>query len=137
MRNSDSKIIFFVTLLCLLTFRSSFAGEVEILSADFVETGKHRWSVNVTLKHGDTGWDHYADNWRVVDDQGNILGDRVLYHPHVDEQPFTRGLNHVFIPEGVAVVFIEAHDKVHGWTPGRLKVELGKANDGRLKVKAD
>jgi hypothetical protein len=137
MRNSGSGIIFFVAVLCVLTFRSSFAGEVEILSADFVETGKHRWSVNVTLKHGDTGWDHYADNWRVVDDQGNILGDRVLYHPHVDEQPFTRGLNNVFIPEGMAVVFIEAHDKVHGWSKNRLRVELGDVAGGRLSVEAE
>ena len=43
--------------------------------------------------HPDTGWDDYADGWRVLDMDGNELGMRVLHHPHVDEQPFTRSLS--------------------------------------------
>ena len=113
------------------------AGDVKILAAEFQVNDGNRWSVSVTLEHGDTGWDHYADNWRVVDGEGNILGDRVLYHPHVDEQPFTRSLGNVKVPEGVTKVYIEAHDKVHGWTPNRLSVDLRKAGDGRLRVKAE
>jgi hypothetical protein len=72
----------------------------------------------------------------VVDDKGNVLGDRVLYHPHVTEQPFTRGLSSVKIPQGVTTVYIEAHDKVHGWTPDRLNINLGKAVGGRIRVEA-
>ena len=123
-------------LLALTAFNTAYADDVKILAANFYTSDGNRWSVNVTLKHGDTGWDHYADNWRVVDSEGNILGNRVLYHPHVDEQPFTRGLGSVKVPEGITTVYIEAHDKVHGWTPNRLKVDLNKATGGRLMVEA-
>lgn len=123
--------------MALTMLNTADAGDVNILAADFHSRGNNRWSVNVTLKHDDTGWDHYVDNWRIVDGEGNMLGDRVLYHPHVDEQPFTRGLGGVKFPESTTVVYIEAHDKVHGWTPNRLKVDLSKATGGRLRVDAE
>jgi len=106
----------------------SLAGEVTIVAADFQPSGDNRWSVQVTLKHADTGWDHYADEWRVVDAAGTVLGDRVLYHPHVGEQPFTRGLSGVEIPAGTMRVWVEAHDKVHGWAHERLEVDLSKSS---------
>ncbi len=124
-------------ILALTVFNTAYADDVKILAAEFHSSGGSRWSVNVTLKHGDTGWDHYADNWRVVDDKGNMLGDRVLYHPHVNEQPFTRSLGGVKVPDGITTVYIEAHDKVHGWTPNRLKVDLNKTTGGRLRVEAE
>jgi len=124
-------------LLTLVVLNTADADDVQILAADFRSSGSNHWSVSVTLKHGDTGWDHYADNWRVVDSEGNILGDRVLHHPHVGEQPFTRGLGNVMVPEGITNIYVEAHDKVHGWTPNRLTVDLGKASDGHLRVKAE
>ena len=111
-----------------------YAGEADVVGVEVKRTGKNIYYFSVTVHHNDTGWDHYADNWRVVDDEGNVLGDRVLYHPHVDEQPFTRGLSGVRVPEGITTIYIEAHDKVHGWTPNRLKVDLNKAIDGHLRV---
>lgn len=121
-------------LLSVMDF--AVADDVNIVMADFRSAGGDHWAVNVTLKHDDSGWDHYADNWRVVDEDGNVLGDRVLFHPHVDEQPFTRGINSVEIPEEVTTVYIEAHDKVHGWTEKRLQIDLGKAKGGHIRVKA-
>jgi len=123
-------------LISIAACNAAFAGEVKILAAEFQQTGDELWSLNVTLRHDDSGWEHYADNWRVVDGRGNVLGDRVLYHPHVDEQPFTRGLSNVKIPDGAAIVSIEAHDKVHGWTPERLEADLGRASGGRLTIEA-
>ena len=73
------------------------------------------WTFSVTLSHPDTGWDHYADGWRVLDMQGNELGLRVLAHPHVEEQPFTRSLSGVQIPEGTTQVQIQARCLVDGW----------------------
>ncbi|MEA3411769.1 MAG: hypothetical protein U9R74_09540 [Pseudomonadota bacterium] len=125
------------SLVALTVLNTADADEVKILAADFYNSGGNRWSVNVTLRHGDTGWDHYADNWRVVDSEGKLLGDRILRHPHVDEQPFTRGLRDVKVPEGTTIVYIEAHDKVHGWTPTRLKVDLSQANGERLSVQGE
>ncbi len=125
-----------IAILTTTLFSNANAGEVKILAADFNRDSNNQWSVSVTLKHHDTGWDHYADDWRVVDDKGNVLGNRVLYHPHVSEQPFTRSLSGVKIPPGVTQVYIEAHDKVHGWTPDRLAVDLRKASKGELRVEA-
>jgi len=38
---------------------------------------------DVTLSHGDTGWDDYADGWRIELEDGTILGTRVLAHPQI------------------------------------------------------
>ena len=82
------------------------------------------WTFSVTLSHGDTGWDDYADGWRVVDANGTELGLRVLYHPHVEEQPFTRSLGGVSIPDGLDIVFIEARTNADGWGEARFPVSL-------------
>ena len=122
------------SILSLVIFNTVLAGDVEILATEFHNTGGTHWSVNVTLKHEDTGWDHYADNWRVMDNDGKILGERVLYHPHVNEQPFTRSLGNVNVPTKTKIVYITAHDKIHGWTPETLKVNLNKVKDNHLKI---
>ena len=80
--------------------------------------------VSVTLSHADTGWDHYADGWEVLDADGNVLGYRELLHPHVNEQPFTRSLSGVTIPEGATSVFIRARDNVTGWDDTLFEVKL-------------
>jgi len=133
MNRFNTRDILAAVLMTLTVPGTADADEVKILAAEFNSSGDNQWSVSVTLKHNDTGWNHYADNWRVVDGDGNVLGDRVLHHPHVGEQPFTR-LGVAKIPEGITTVYIEAHDKVHGWTPNRLTVDLGKASGGRLRV---
>lgn len=111
-----------------------YANDVEIVHAGFRHSGAGNWSVDVTLKHADSGWDHYADAWRIVAGDGTVLGTRTLYHPHENEQPFTRGLGGVAIPAGVTTVYVEAHDKVHGWSPQRVKVDLGTGGGPRFEV---
>ena len=75
------------------------------------------WRFDVTLRHGDTGWDHYADAWSVIGPDGTVLGERFLAHPHVNEQPFTRSLSGVTIPDGVTRIRLRPHDSVHGDGP--------------------
>ncbi len=82
------------------------------------------WRFDVTVRHPDTGWDHYADGWRVLDMDGNELGMRVLYHPHVDEQPFTRSLSGVSIPDGMVQVQVQARDLPAGWNEETTIVQL-------------
>lgn len=77
--------------------------------------GADGWRFDVTVRHADEGWDHYADGWEVLGPDGARLGHRPLAHPHVDEQPFTRSLGGVAIPDGVGAVTVRAHDSVHGW----------------------
>jgi hypothetical protein len=76
------------------------------------------------LAHPDTGWDHYADGWEVIDADGNQLGERPLAHPHVEEQPFTRSQSGIVIPDGVTEVYIRARDNVNGWYDDRYPVTL-------------
>ena len=64
-----------------------------------------------------------------------VLGERTLYHPHVNEQPFTRNLSNITIADDINTVFIEAHDKVHGWNPERLEVNLQQAQGERYRVR--
>ncbi|MEO1238282.1 MAG: hypothetical protein AAFW64_01215 [Pseudomonadota bacterium] len=73
------------------------------------------WRFDVTLSHGDTGWDDYADGWRVELADGTILATRTLLHPHVNEQPFTRSQSGVEVPDTVTEVFVRASTNVDGW----------------------
>ena len=121
------------TGLLALASHSTLAGEVAVLAARLDDTGGGRWSARVTLEHADSGWDHYADAWRVVGEDGVVFGTRTLYHPHESEQPFTRALSDIAIPESVKTVYIEAHDKVHGWAQQRLQLDLAKMRDGTVQ----
>ena len=82
------------------------------------------WRFDVTILHPDEGWTHYADGWRILDMDGNELGMRVLYHPHVDEQPFTRSLPGVEIPDGTTQVQVQARDNPGGWNSGTTVVTI-------------
>jgi len=109
--------------LCALLPLTAAAGEADVLGATAERRGD-TWSFRVTVSHADTGWEHYADAWRVVGPDGTVLGTRTLHHPHVEEQPFTRSLSGVRIPEGVARVRIEARDSRHGWGGQALDLDL-------------
>lgn len=110
------------------------AGDVTIINTRFERHGSS-WTVHTTLKHQDTGWKHYADAWRVVSVDGTVIGKRTLYHPHVDEQPFTRSLSGLKIPKSMKVVIVEAHDLRHGWSKDRVRVDLTKPSGNRFEVK--
>lgn len=99
------------------------AGEVEVVDASASRQGE-TWRFEVTLRHGDTGWDHYADQWQVLAPTGEVLGTRELLHPHETEQPFTRSLSGVEVPAGTDHVTIRARDSVHGMSPKPFTVEL-------------
>lgn len=101
----------------------SIAGEADVVDASAARQGQ-TWSFRVTVRHADEGWDHYADAWRVVGSDGEVYGERILLHPHENEQPFTRSLSGVAIPEGVDRVTIEARDSVHGYGGATVEVEL-------------
>ena len=99
------------------------AGSVEIIDANATASGHGRYHIQVTLRHTDSGWEHYANAWRVLAPDGSILGERRLLHPHVDEQPFTRGLT-ITIPDEVTEVEIEAQDSRHGTGKQRFRIRL-------------
>ena len=92
----------------------AMADPARIVATEASESGG-LWRFDVTVAHADTGWEDYADGWRVELADGTILETRVLAHPHVDEQPFTRSLFDVAIPDGTDTVHIRASTNVTGW----------------------
>ena len=105
---------------CLST--AAAAGEADVEDVLVVCDADRKCEFHVAVRHDDAGWDHYADHWRVMDPDGGELGKRVLHHPHVDEQPFTRSLSGVTVPDGLSEVVVEAHDNVHGYGGKQLRV---------------
>jgi len=126
-----SRQLLFITLMMPLSM--VIANEAEVVNTGFTKQGT-TWRVSTTLRHGDTGWEHYADAWRVVDSKGRELGKRVLFHPHENEQPFTRSQDGIRIPADITVVFVEAHDKIHGWNKERVRVDLNRSSGKRYRV---
>lgn len=102
---------------------AALAGEADVVGVEATRSGD-TWRFSVAVDHGDTGWDHYADMWRVIAPDGTVLGERVLAHPHVNERPFTRSLGGVRIPPGVTEVTLEARDSVHGWGGKTMVVDV-------------
>ena len=104
-----------LALLALPGLAPPVRAEIPVIEAIRATPQGAQWRFDVTLKHPDTGWDHYADAWEVLDADGQSLGLRVLVHPHVDEQPFTRSLGGVAFPAGTQAVFVRARCIVDGW----------------------
>lgn len=102
---------------------AAFAGDPQVIRAT-ASRSDMGWRFDVTLRHDDAGWDHYADGWEIVDAVGNRLGYRELYHPHVDEQPFTRSLSGVMVPDGVREVYVRARCSVKNWSGELVAIAL-------------
>lgn len=111
-----------IIITVLLTGGQAFGGEVKIVNVEVSCSSSCTFSV--TLKHGDEGWEHYANQWDVMTMDGKLLKSRVLYHPHVDEQPFTRSLSGVKIPPGTTEVRIRAKDLKHGYSSNEYSVKI-------------
>lgn len=99
--------------LCALVAAPAFASDPVVEAATATMSG-NTLSVSVTIRHPDTGWDHYADGWAVLAPDGTQLGYRKLLHPHETEQPFTRSLSGITIPAGIDHVLIRPHCNVTG-----------------------
>lgn len=112
------------SLLSALVASAALAGEADVVAVEIARSGGGTYSFDVTVRHADSGWEHYANKWDVVAPDGQVLGTRVLYHPHVNEQPFTRSLGGVAIPEGIDRVTVRAHDLVHGYGGEEASVEV-------------
>ena len=98
----------------LLMSTAAYAGEADVIGANVRHITGDVYNFDVTVRHTDEGWKHYADKWDVTAPDGTILGTRILAHPHVDEQPFTRSLGDVEVPVG-AVFTPETEDNNYVW----------------------
>ena len=116
------RLVLIVALL--LPLNVVFAGEADVVDVEVKRTGENIFNFSVTVRHNDIGWDHYANKWEVVAPDGTVMGTRILHHPHVNEQPFTRSLSGVKIPQSIKSVTIRAHDSVHDYGGKTVTMEL-------------
>ncbi|MCG6859285.1 MAG: hypothetical protein LJE67_14595 [Salaquimonas sp.] len=111
-----------IVLVCGMA-APAIAGEADVVDVKVTaQNGTFRF--DVTVRHDDEGWDHYADKWEVVGADGAVYGERVLLHPHENERPFTRSQSGIVVPEEVSEVIVRAHDKVHGFGGREMVVTL-------------
>ena len=111
----------FSSVAATLLASAALADEAHVLDVDVACQGEV-CRFDATIRHADEGWEHYADRFEVLSPEGEVLGTRVLRHPHVEEQPFTRRLAGVRIPASITRVQVRAGDSVHGF--GGQVVEL-------------
>jgi len=114
----------YIFLLLATSYLPALAGEANVLDVDVSCNNDSICRFDVTVRHDDEGWKHYANRWEVLSPDGKILATRVLAHPHVNEQPFTRSLANVKIPDGLSEVVVRAHDMTHGFGGNELVVQL-------------
>ena len=113
--------------------------DVEFVRAQLADDGT--WTLFVTLQHPDTGWEDYADGWDVVLPDGTVIKPdpaspftRLLLHPHVDEQPFTRSQSGIIIPDAVQQITVRGHDLVSGWGGKTINVDLSEKSGPGYEV---
>ena len=114
----------FSLLWMLSSTAASLAGEADVVGVKASSGKNGTWSFSVTVRHDDEGWEHYADRWEVLGPREKVLGTRVLMHPHVGEQPFTRSLGGIEVPNDISEVLVRAHDSVHGYGGEEVLVEI-------------
>ncbi|MDH3518872.1 MAG: hypothetical protein OEM49_00315 [Myxococcales bacterium] len=110
-------------LLAALAPQLARAGKADVVDVK-AECKKDQCRFAVTVRHDDEGWSHYANRWEVLDMDGKVLVTRVLRHPHVNEQPVTRGVGWTRIPMEVVRVRVRAHDMVHGDGGAEMVIDL-------------
>lgn len=95
-----------------------------VLAAKVVARDSDRFDFDVTVSSTYDSPSRYADAFRAMGKDGQVFGERILWHDHAGEQPFTRDLYGVRIPPGVRRVVIQARDLKHGYGGKTFEVAL-------------
>lgn len=99
-------------------------GEADVVAVDVRQTSPGVFDFDVTVRSHDTGWDFYADAIEIVAPDGDVLGTRILLHPHETEQPFTRDVYGVKIPPDTTRVTVRAHHRPKGYDGETIEIVL-------------
>lgn len=95
----------------------------DVLAAGLMADGDgHRIEVTVSSPY-DTP-ERYADGFRVLTPDGEVLAEFEFTHDHADEQPFTRSRGPFEIPAGITEVEVEARDSENGYGGGTAVVTV-------------
>ena len=109
--------------LPLIVLTGARAGEADIVGALVTRMDGNNFRFDVSVLHEDTGWEHYANAFEILDSSGKILGTRTLLHPHVGQLPFTRSLTLTLSPD-IRQVTIRGVDSVHGRGGKEMNVDV-------------
>ncbi len=96
----------------------------EIVAAELTAEDDETWTLEVTVSSPYDSPDRYADGWRVLDPDGEVLGTHELTHDHAGEQPFTRTQTGLRIPEDIQQVTVEGRDLDNGYGGETVTVEV-------------
>jgi len=122
-------MLFFWILVCVSTFHVTeavWARPADVVDAHAACSGHEEvvCQFTVTVRHADEGPHHYADKWEVLSLDGTVLQARILHHPHINEQPFTRSISGVHLSPSTKQVRIRAHVSKHGYGGKELIIDL-------------
>lgn len=106
---------------CSDSTKSSADGCAEVIAVDATVGADGTTTFSVTIRSDDIGWDGYADRWEVVEGD-EVIGERVLTHPHVEEQPFTRSQSGIVVHADEVVV--RAHHSVGDFCGAEMLVPI-------------
>ena len=96
----------------------------DVVAVELRPAGGRVFDVAVTISSPYDTPERYADGWRVLDGEGNVLGTHMLMHDHANEQPFTRTQRGLEIPAGIAAVTVEGRDQANGYGGGTITVDV-------------
>lgn len=103
----------------------AMAGAADVIAATARQAADGSWSFEVTMRCDDRGADYFCDRFEVLTPTARVVGVRRLLHDHTDEQPFTRDLQGVHVPDGFPRgVLLRGHHNIRGYDGAALKLEL-------------
>jgi hypothetical protein len=145
---TNTTIFLLILVICSATFlfASDRSGQetsvntdlnyAQVLLVKAVQSSSMLWRFDVTVRHNDEGWEHYADAWQIIDpESGKVIAERVLAHPHENEQPFTRSLGNIEIPRDLKSVAVRAKCNVHGFGGREVLVDLTNEKGDDFEVR--
>jgi hypothetical protein len=123
-----SRLLRFCLLMSvsLLSFHTHAAEQKfpDILKVAVVARAQDVFDFDATISSPYDTAKRYADAFRVIGQDGKVFGERILFHDHADEQPFTRDLHGIKIPAGVKRVVIQGRDQKFGYGGKTIEVTL-------------
>lgn len=96
----------------------------DIVDVEVTRESDGRLTVAVTVSSPYDTPQRYADGWRVLDQDGSLMGEHTLTHDHAGEQPFARTQTGIEVPEGTTRITIEGRDSTHGYGGDTMSVDL-------------
>ncbi len=98
----------------------------DVIDAELEPAGD-TWRLSATLSSPYDTPERYSDAFRALTPDGEELGVRVLLHDHANEQPFTRALTDLQIPDDVDTIIVEGRDLEHGWGGETITLEVPRS----------